>query len=254
MPNARRPMVAGNWKMHGTVASASRLAKAVAEGPDAEGVDIVVCPPLCHLHAVESAVNASSVELGAQDIAVWPGEGAYTGEVSGAMLADIGCTHVIVGHSERRSLLSESDDVVAEKFQAAQSSALVPILCVGETLEEREAGRSLDVVAEQLQAVIKVTGVAAFANAVVAYEPVWAIGTGLTAAASDAQEVHAHLRCLVAESDATIAGSLRILYGGSVKPANAAELFAQGDIDGGLIGGAALDAENFLDIVRAANN
>ncbi len=254
MSNERRPMVAGNWKMHGNLSSAESLAAAVMEGADGLNVDLVVCPPLCHLGVVGAKIARSELGLGAQDVAPWVDDGAYTGEVSSRMLKDMGCGYAIVGHSERRGLLGETDADVARKFMAAQAGGITPILCVGETLDEREAGRSLAVVGEQLQAVIDAAGIAAFENAVVAYEPVWAIGTGRTAAASDAQEVHDHLRCLAANSDATIAGSLRILYGGSVKPGNAAELFAQADIDGGLIGGAALEAESFLAIAQAAAN
>ncbi|MEN8721056.1 MAG: triose-phosphate isomerase [Oceanococcaceae bacterium] len=252
MTNSRRPLVAGNWKMHGRRDTAQDLARAVAARSAA--AEVVVCPPLCQLPWVADVLRGTAVALGAQDVAAWVDDGAYTGEVSSPMLADVGCSHVIVGHSERRGLLGETDATVARKFIAAQAGGLTPILCVGETLEEREQGQSLAVVGRQLQAVIDAAGIAALANSVLAYEPVWAIGTGRTAAAADAQEVHAHLRCLTANADATIAGSLRILYGGSVKPANAAELFAQADIDGGLIGGAALDAESFLAIVAAATH
>lgn len=252
MATTRRPMVAGNWKMHGTRATARVLGGDVGRRHEDARVELVLCPPLVHVGVVAEALGQSPVALGAQNLARWTDDGAYTGEVSGAMLADMGCRYVLVGHSERRALLGDEDAVVAEKFAAAQAARLLPILCVGETLEEREAGRSLDVVGAQLRAVIDHCGVAALADAVLAYEPVWAIGTGRTAAAADAQEVHAHLRCLVAEQDAKIAGSLRILYGGSVKPGNAAELFAQADIDGGLIGGASLNAGDFLSIAQAA--
>ncbi len=254
MSNARRPLVAGNWKMHGNLQHARELAAGVARGALPGSVDVVVCPPLCQVGAVVEVIAGTPVQLGAQDVAPWVDDGAYTGEVSSLMLKDVGCAYAIVGHSERRGLLGEADADVAQKFVAAQAGGITPILCVGETLDEREAGKSLDVVGAQLQAVIDVAGVSAFANAILAYEPVWAIGTGRTAAAGDAQEVHHHLRCLAGESDATIAGSLRILYGGSVKPGNAAELFAQADIDGGLIGGAALQADDFLAIVQAAAN
>lgn len=254
MSNGRRPLVAGNWKMHGNLQRAAELATAVSRGALPETVDVVVCPPLCHLGAVAGAISATRLQLGAQDVAPWVEDGAYTGEVSSPMLKDAGCGYAIVGHSERRGLLAENDATVAQKFMAAQAGGITPILCVGETLAEREAGKSLDVVGAQLQAVIDAAGISAFTNAVLAYEPVWAIGTGRTAAAGDAQEVHQHLRCLAGESDATITGSLRILYGGSVKPGNAAELFAQADIDGGLIGGAALQADDFLAIVQAAAN
>lgn len=252
MSTQRRPLVAGNWKMHGSRAFARALGGDISRRHHAEGVDVVLCPPLLHVQAVAELCADSSVQLGAQNVGRWLDEGAYTGEVSGRMLVDMGCRYVIIGHSERRGLMGEDDALVAEKFVAAQEAGLIPILCVGESLEQREAGEGPAVVGAQLQAVLDRAGVAAFAEAVVAYEPIWAIGTGRTAASSDAQEIHAHLRCLVAEADATIAGSLRILYGGSVKPDNAAELFAQADIDGGLIGGAALQAESFLAIVQAA--
>lgn len=248
----RRPLVAGNWKMHGTRASARVLAGDIARRHSWPEVELVVCPPTVHLSTVAEALIDSTVELGAQNVAAATQDGAHTGEVHGRMLADVGCRYVLVGHSERRADQGESDALVAEKFVAAQVAGLRPIVCVGETLEQRDAGDSLTVVGKQLQAVIDHAGIAAFAEAVVAYEPVWAIGTGRSAAASDAQEVHAHLRCLLAKADATIAGSLRILYGGSVKPETAPELFAQADIDGGLIGGAALKAESFLAIAQAA--
>nr|MBV6628910.1 triose-phosphate isomerase [Oceanococcus sp. HetDA_MAG_MS8] len=250
--NERRPLVAGNWKMHGNRATARVLAGDIARRHSWPEVEVVICPPLVHLSTVADVLADSTVELGAQNLAAATEDGAHTGEVHGRMLADVGCRYVIVGHSERRADHAETDALVAQKFAAALDAGLRPILCVGETLEQREAGESLDVVGRQLQAVVDSVGIAAFAQAVVAYEPVWAIGTGRSAAASDAQQVHAHLRCLLAEADATIAGSLRILYGGSVKPDTATELFAQADIDGGLIGGAALKAESFLAIAQAA--
>jgi triosephosphate isomerase len=248
----RRPLVAGNWKMHGNRASARVLAGDIARRHRWPEVELVICPPQVHLSTVSEVLVDSTVELGAQNLATAVDDGAHTGEVHGRMLTDLGCRYVIVGHSERRAEQGETDAVVAQKFAAALDAGLRPILCVGETLDQRDAGESLAVVGRQLQAVVDQVGVAALAEAVVAYEPVWAIGTGRSAAASDAQQVHAHLRCLLAEADATIAGSLRILYGGSVKPETASELFAQADIDGGLIGGAALKAESFLAIAQAA--
>jgi triosephosphate isomerase len=213
---------------------------------------MLLCPPYVYLPVVREWLQGSAIALGAQDISNQVGTGAYTGEISGAMLRDVGCTHAIVGHSERRALYGESDAAVATKFQAAQEAGLVPILCVGETLEQRDAGRTRQTVERQLMTVIDVVGVSAFAKAVLAYEPVWAIGTGRTATPEQAQEVHAFLRGLVAVQDVTIAAGLTILYGGSVKGANAGNLFAMDDIDGGLVGGASLVASEFLAIFRAA--
>ncbi len=249
----RRYFVAGNWKMHGSLVQAAELAREVAAGATAD-VDVAVCPPFVYLAQVQQALAGSPVALGAQNLSAWPDSGAYTGEVSARMLTDFDCRYVIVGHSERRGLLGESDETVAQKVERAQAAGLVPILCVGETLAQREDGETEAVVLGQLAAVIERCGVAALANAVVAYEPVWAIGTGRTASPEQAQQVHAVLRGAVAAKDAKIADSLRILYGGSVKADNAAELFAQQDIDGGLIGGAALESEAFLAICRAAQN
>jgi triosephosphate isomerase len=198
-------------------------------------------------------LQGSVIALGAQDLCEQTGEGAYTGEVSGAMLRDAGCRYVIVGHSERRTIYGEDDQRVAEKFFAARAAGLTPILCVGERLEERERGDTEAVVARQLDAVLnREGGAAALAGAVIAYEPVWAIGTGRTATPEQAQQVHAFIRRRIAGRDRGVADRLQILYGGSVKPGNAAELFAMADIDGGLIGGASLDAEHFLAICRAA--
>lgn len=189
--------------------------------------------------------------LGAQDLSAEM-SGAYTGEVSGAMLRDVGCSHAIIGHSERRALFGDTDAVVAKKFQAAHAQGVQPILCVGESLEEREAGQTMDIVERQITAVMQTGGAGLFAASIVAYEPVWAIGTGLTATPQQAQEVHAHIRGIIAAADAKIAGGVRILYGGSVKGSNASALFAMNDIDGGLIGGASLNATEFVTICRAA--
>ncbi len=213
---------------------------------------MLLAPPYVYIPAVKQWIAGSPILLGAQDVADRQGSGAYTGEVSGAMLADVGCAYAIVGHSERRTLYGETDPIVATKFKAAQVANLVPILCVGETLAERDAGATEQTVSRQLEAVLDAAGVDAFARAVVAYEPVWAIGTGRTATPEQAQEVHAFLRALVAARNATIAADLKILYGGSVKGANARTLFDMGDIDGGLVGGASLVAAEFLDIFRAA--
>jgi triosephosphate isomerase (TIM) len=248
----RTAMVAGNWKLNGTRKMAAALVADVAQGADGlPGVEIVVCPPFPLLPAAAKSLADKSVALGAQNLSEHD-QGAFTGEVSGAMLTEFGCKFVIVGHSERRTLFGESDAIVARKFTAAQRHGLVPILCVGETLEEREQERTEEVVARQLQAVLDVTGIQAFGQAVVAYEPVWAIGTGRSASAEQAQAVHAFIREKISGQDATISGALRILYGGSVKASNAAGLFGMADIDGGLIGGASLDGEEFLSICRAA--
>jgi len=252
----RKRLVAGNWKMHGSLAANQRLLESVKAGAaGAPGVEIAVCVPFPYLHQAAAvlggAEGGNAVVWGAQTLSEHD-IGAYTGEVSGAMLRELGCRYVIVGHSERRHLYGERDVQVAAKFGAAQRVGLVPILCVGETLDEREQGATEEVVGRQLEAVIAVAGVGALADAVVAYEPVWAIGTGRTASPEQAQAVHAFIRGRVAAADPGVAGRLRVLYGGSVKPPNAPALFAMPDIDGGLIGGAALVAEDFLAICRAA--
>jgi triosephosphate isomerase len=248
----RRPLVAGNWKMHGSRAESTKLVDELVEATELGAADVVVCPPFVYLWEIGRHLKDSAVALGAQDVCAEPGQGAFTGEVSATMLKDVGCAYTIVGHSERRALYGDTDALVARKFVAAQGQALVPILCVGETLEERERGVTRDVVARQLDAVLAVAGVGAFARAVVAYEPVWAIGTGKNATPEQAQEVHAFIRERIADRDATIAAALRVLYGGSVKAANAAELFAMPDVDGGLVGGASLKAEEFVRICAAA--
>jgi len=249
----RQPLVAGNWKMHGSRAENAALVRSLLDqlepGP---GTEILLCPPFVYLADVARLLTDSSVELGGQSVCDEP-QGAFTGEVSAAMLKDVGCSYVLAGHSERRQLFGESDSLVARKFVAAQSQGLVPVLCVGETLEEREAGHTTRVVARQLDAVLAVSGVAALASAVIAYEPVWAIGTGRTASPEQAQDVHAMIRGKLAALDATIGGSVRILYGGSVKASNARELFAMPDIDGGLVGGASLKADEFAQICAAAD-
>jgi triosephosphate isomerase len=248
----RRPVVAGNWKMHGSRAENARLIEALtAQFPAESPGQCIVCPPVVYLYEVCRMLRDTPIELGAQSVCA-EGGGAYTGEVSAAMLKDVGCTYVIVGHSERRALYGEDDTLVARKFAAAQSKSLIPIFCVGELLAEREAGQTTAVVARQLDAVLELCGVNAFANALVAYEPVWAIGTGRVATPEQAQEVHAFIRGRIAARDAKIAAEVRILYGGSVKAGNAAELFAMADVDGGLIGGASLKADEFLAILAAA--
>ncbi len=245
----RRPLIAGNWKMQGSAAMTRNLIAAIEAAAPFADVDVAVMPPYPYLPA--ALTLAKTVAVGAQDASAQP-SGAYTGEVSAAMLADIGCRYVILGHSERRQYHGESDALIAAKFLAVQAAGLVPILCVGETLAQREAGETDAVVTAQLSAVVTAAGVDAFARAVLAYEPVWAIGTGLTATPAQAQAVHALLRGVIAQTSASISGSLRILYGGSVKPNNAATLFSEADIDGGLIGGASLVADDFVAIIRAA--
>ncbi len=248
----RRPLVAGNWKMHGTRAANEALVHEVLQADEGEaGAEVLVCPPFVYLWEVGRLLKGSGIRLGAQD-ACAEAVGAHTGEVSATMLRDVGCSHVIVGHSERRALYGDTDQLVARKFVAAQHEGLVPILCVGETLEEREQGRTSAVVLRQLEAVLSVTGAVGFLEAVLAYEPVWAIGTGHNATPEQAQEVHALMRARVAAKDARIGDCLRILYGGSVKAANASELFAMPDVDGGLVGGAALDGAEFRKICAAA--
>jgi triosephosphate isomerase len=248
----RRPLVAGNWKMHGTRAENAQLVESLLLGlPGETAADIVVCPPFVYLWEVARLLKSSSLGLGAQSVCA-EAVGAFTGEVSAAMLKDVGCAYVIVGHSERRAIYKEDDALVARKFLAAQSQGLIPILCVGETLEERESARTAKVVSRQLAAVVDLVGIAALARSVIAYEPVWAIGTGKTATPAQAQEVHAHIRSELALRDGKIAAELRILYGGSVKAANAREIFAMQDVDGGLIGGASLKADEFLKICAAA--
>jgi triosephosphate isomerase len=251
----RKVLIAGNWKMNGSLGDSRQLVAALRAGVPTAGhanATMLLCPPFVYLASVRDWLQGSSIALGAQSLADKEGSGAYTGEISGAMLRDIGCSHVIVGHSERRALYGETDTIVAAKFQLAQRAGLTPILCVGETLEQREAGQTRSVISSQVTAVIDAAGVQAFAKAVVAYEPVWAIGTGRTASPEQAQEVHAFIRGMVAARDATIAAGLSILYGGSVKGANAQSLFAMADIDGGLVGGASLVAADFLEIFRAA--
>ncbi|HEY8510042.1 MAG TPA: triose-phosphate isomerase [Steroidobacteraceae bacterium] len=248
----RRPIVAGNWKMHGSRAENAVLIEEItAQLPANAAAQCIVCPPFVYLQEVGRMLRGSTVELGAQNVCA-EAQGAFTGEVSAAMLKDVGCEYVIVGHSERRLLYRESDQLVARKFAAAQSKGLIPILCVGEQLTERESGRTNEVVARQLDAVLELCGAESLANAVIAYEPVWAIGTGRNATPEQAQEVHAMIRARIAARNDKIAAETRILYGGSVKAGNAAELFAMPDVDGGLIGGASLKADEFLAILSAA--
>ena len=248
----RQPWVGGNWKMNGTLAEARALLDAVRDGAAGiSGVEVAVLPPAVYLAEAAARLADSPVCWGAQSLSEHAA-GAYTGEIAGSMLSDLGCRYVLVGHSERRTLFGETDAVAARKFLAAQSVGLQPVLCVGETLDEREQDRTMAVVRRQLDAVLGAAGVAALEQAVIAYEPVWAIGTGRTASPEQAQEVHEAIRSIIVEQDANIARSVRIVYGGSVKASNATSLFAMADIDGGLIGGASLKADEFLNIVRAA--
>lgn len=248
----RRKLVAGNWKMHGRqVANATLLTAIASRAAEYSGIDLWIAPPSVYLAQVAGLIAGTGLRLSAQNVACEE-DGACTGEVSAGMLADIGAHAVIVGHSERRSLYGDSDAAVAERFAKAQAAGLVPVLCVGETLAEREAGKTESVVLGQLAAVVDAHGVSALTKAVLAYEPVWAIGTGRTASPEQAQQVHAVLRAAVAKQDAGVAAELRIVYGGSVKAANAAALFAMPDIDGALVGGASLDADEFVAIARAA--
>lgn len=248
----RKKLVAGNWKMHGSIAENKDLLDALLTefgGEQAPGC--IVCAPFPYLAQVQSALSGSGLAWGAQNVSEYT-KGAYTGEVSARMLVDFGCSHVIIGHSERRMFYGESDAIIAAKFAAALAEGLIPILCVGENLEQREKGVTESVIGEQLDAVLEKAGIESFGHAIIAYEPVWAIGTGKAATPAQAQAVHAFIRGKLAALDEGIAAALIIKYGGSVKAASAAELFAQPDIDGGLIGGASLVANEFIAICRSA--
>jgi triosephosphate isomerase len=245
----RAKLVLGNWKMNGDVASSEALLAAVRDGVPS-GARAGVCPPYPYLGLAAARLSGSAVSWGAQDVAAFD-DGAYTGEVSARMLADLGCTWALVGHSERRTLFGDTDDQVARKTARAVAAGLVPVVCVGETLAERESGATEAVLARQIDAVCSVLARAG-ERCVLAYEPVWAIGTGLTATPDQAQHAHAFIRARLAAGGVAAAARLQLLYGGSVKPSNAAELFTRPDVDGGLIGGASLVAADFLAIVRAA--
>lgn len=248
----RQKLVVGNWKMNGSLQANQSLLKELSAGiTDACGVAVAVCVPFPYLAQAQVLLAKTSLAWGAQNLSE-KDSGAFTGEVAASMLRDFACRYVLVGHSERRTLYGENNALVAEKFAVALAGGLQPILCVGETLAERETGKTGEVVAKQVAAAIDRAGIAAFSKAVVAYEPVWAIGTGKTASSAQAQEVHAAIRAQVARADVKVAEGLQILYGGSVKPSNAAELFGMPDIDGGLIGGASLVASDFLAICQAA--
>ncbi len=250
----RRPIVAGNWKMHGSRTTVSELLTGIKEGVDSvRNVGVVICPPYVYLDQAASLLKGTPISIGAQNLCQVTGYGAYTGEISGQMLRDLGCQHVIVGHSERRNIYGESDALVAEKSIAAHHADLTPIICVGELLEEREQGDTEKVVGRQLDALLSTAeGIETLRHSIVAYEPVWAIGTGKTATPEQAQNVHAFIRGRLAQIDQVLAEKVCILYGGSVKPGNAVELFGMKDIDGGLIGGASLNTDDFLAICRAA--
>lgn len=248
----RTKLVAGNWKMHGNLVANNALLTRIKDAAAGLKAGCAVCVPFPYLAQAQAILAGSTVTWGGQNVSEHV-QGAYTGEVSAAMLAEFGCRYVLVGHSERRALYGESDATVAAKFAAALQAGLTPILCVGETLAERDAGTTSDVVIRQLDAVINASGIAALGRAVLAYEPVWAIGTGKTATPQQAQDVHALLRARLAGSDPAVAQGLQILYGGSVKSGNARELFGMADIDGGLIGGASLVADDFLAICNACD-
>ncbi len=249
----RQPLVAGNWKMNGSLASVQELLAGLKDGVGAvNNAKLVVCPPSVFIAETRAQLAGTVIGWGGQDVSTQK-SGAYTGETAASMLTDFGCEYVIIGHSERRTYHGETDQLVAEKFTAARKSGLIPLFCIGETLEEREQGITEEVVARQIDAVIDHCGVEMLGEGVIAYEPVWAIGTGKTATPEQAQEVHAFIRARVASNSAAVAESLQILYGGSMNPGNAAELMANPDIDGGLIGGASLKAADFLAICTAAN-
>jgi triosephosphate isomerase len=246
----RRPVVAANWKMHGSSATIATLLDAIV-ALQTPRTDVLVLPPAPYLPAVAQRLRGTKIGVGAQNIHFEPA-GAFTGETAAEMVKDVGATHVLIGHSERRQLFGESDALCAKKFAAALRAGLLPILCVGETAAERERGDAANVVMRQLNAVIDAIGIVGFQDAYIAYEPVWAIGTGRTATPVDAQAMHEMIRAQVQARDAAIAARLPILYGGSIKADNAATLFAQVDVDGGLVGGASLNAGQFLEICKAA--
>jgi triosephosphate isomerase len=248
----RQSLVAANWKMNGTLVTIRPLLKKIIDEKQA-GIraEIAICPPFVYLDEISRQLDATGIFLGAQNLSQHE-SGAHTGEVSAKMLRDYNCRYVIVGHSERRTLYGETDELVANKFACAVAGGLTPILCIGEYLEEREAGDTESVIARQLDTVIDKSGISAFANAVIAYEPVWAIGTGKTATPEQAEEIHAFIRLRLARHDDKVVDTIRIVYGGSIKATNAEELFTMADIDGGLVGGASLNADDFLTICHAA--
>ncbi len=247
----RQSLVAANWKMNGDLARNRDLVKEISSGLEQKSdTEVLICPPYVYLPAMQAMLQDTSIKLGAQNVSEFE-KGAYTGEVSVSMLQDFGCEYVIVGHSERRHIFGESDQQVAAKYTAANKAGMTPILCLGELLEERQSGTTEEVVSRQLNEVINCAGIESFENAVIAYEPVWAIGTGHTATPEQAEEVHAFIRLQLARHSDDVADRIKILYGGSVKADNAAELFSRADIDGGLIGGASLVATDFLTICQS---
>ena len=246
----RRSLVMGNWKMNGTRSIAEALAKGIIAGLGEDVADIAICVPYVFLPEIGNVVQNSRLALGAQNVADKP-SGAFTGEISAAMLKEFGSKYALVGHSERRTYYGDTDQSVAARFSQAQEQGIIPVLCIGETLEQRQQEKTFDVITTQLDAVVNLAGITAFSNAVIAYEPVWAIGTGLTATDEQAQEAHQFIRNYLAAKDQAVAEKIQILYGGSAKPDNAKGLFAMPDIDGGLIGGASLDAESFLKIYHS---
>lgn len=250
----RQPLVTGNWKMNGSRENVRELLTGIKAGiGEIKKCEVAVCPPYLFIPQAQADLSGTPIPWGGQNLST-EASGAFTGEVAASMLLDFGCIYVIVGHSERRTLYGEDDALVAKKYAVARAAGLKPILCVGETLDEREKGVTEEVVARQLDAMIKLEGVDALTDGVIAYEPVWAIGTGKTATPEQAQEVHAFIRARIKRQDAGIADKVRIQYGGSMKPDNAAELMAKPDIDGGLIGGASLKAKDFLGICKAADD
>lgn len=246
----RQSLVMGNWKMNGSRSASLALANAIVEGLKGGAQGIAICVPYVYLSDVQDAIKNTALKLGGQNVANQE-SGAYTGEISASMLKECGCQYALVGHSERRSYYGDTNEIVAARFCQAQKAGIVPVLCIGETLEERESNTTFAVIDKQLNAVINLATIDAFKNAVIAYEPVWAIGTGKTASDQQAQEVHQYIREQIALKSQTVADKIQILYGGSVKPNNAQAIFAMPDIDGGLIGGASLDAESFLTIYHS---
>ncbi|HIF47002.1 triose-phosphate isomerase [Candidatus Thioglobus sp.] len=246
----RQVIVAGNWKMNASKETVNTLVMGILSGMSEVEAKVIVCAPSPYMSQVEALITHSQLNLGAQDLNV-NASGAFTGEVSADMIKDFGAQYVVVGHSERRSMYGETDQVVADKVRVALENNLTPLFCIGETLEEREAGNMESVVTRQIQAVIDLSGIDSFKNIIIAYEPVWAIGTGVTATPQQAQDAHAFIRSMLAQNNADIAQSTPILYGGSMNPGNAVELISCEDIDGGLIGGASLKAEDFLQICKA---
>lgn len=247
----RKPMVVGNWKMNGNKNQVNELIKNIITNSSEIAIEIIVSPPGIFIQQVAALINKTNLKLAAQNCH-FAANGAYTGEISPSMLQEFGCKYVILGHSERRQLFTETDELIAKKFHAAYHAGIIPILCMGERLAERENGQTLQVIDQQLDAVITLVGAQVFADAVIAYEPVWAIGTGVSATPSQAEEVHSYIRTKLGKYSVAIAEQAKILYGGSVTAKNAEELFNQPNIDGGLIGGASLKAEEFIAICRYA--